>query len=235
MALDPFNSVGGYSIGIPPVPIIDAQGSITAPSALIGNVVIVGSAVIAGDTTITGNVSGSNFVGNFAGNLSGTVTVPGGTNDVLINNNGKIAASNNFTFNTYSNTATLQGQLYADKITLGTGANQFCTSSVSITTTSNNDVDQVLHSIAADSISSIDYTIVATDPIGNNRQTTKLYATILGTDMGYLEFSTIDVPITSPGVGDFKVANDIGLVKLTVSPLVNNNVTYKILITSYAE
>jgi hypothetical protein len=33
MAADPFNSRGGYTVGIPPIQVIDANGNITANSA----------------------------------------------------------------------------------------------------------------------------------------------------------------------------------------------------------
>ena len=37
MAVDKFNSVGGFSVGIPPIDIIDSKGNITAPSAEFDN------------------------------------------------------------------------------------------------------------------------------------------------------------------------------------------------------
>ena len=95
------------------------------------------------------------------------------------------------------------------------------------------DLNQNLHRIPASSISSIDYTIIATDNTANARQTSKLFASVLGTEVGYFEYGTIDVPMTSPGVGDFKVVYDSGNVVLTVSPIPNNLVNYKIMITSY--
>ena len=85
------------------------------------------------------------------------------------------------------------------------------------------------------SICSVDYTIIATDGTGNVRQTSKLFASVLGTEVGYFEYGTIDVPAESPGVGDFRVQYDSGNVLLVVTPMSSNLTTYKIMITSYKE
>jgi len=243
MALDAFNSVGGYSVGIPPVQVINSTGTLTAPSAVIGNITIAGSALIAGDTliagnltsqTITGNVIG-NVTGNVTGNVSGSIVSPGNNTDVIYNNNGTLFGSQGFTFNNAGNVLTVNGNIIANSLQLGISPNIVSTTNVVVTNTTTDAAGQILTEVVASSVSSLDYTVIATDPVGNNRQTTKLYATVLGTDVGYLEFSTIDVPITSPGVGDFSVVYASGFVQLLVTPLVNNLVNYKIHITSYAE
>jgi hypothetical protein len=97
--------------------------------------------------------------------------------------------------------------------------------------------EQVLHSIPANTICSVDYTVIATDAIGMNRQTSKLFGTILGTEVGYYEYGSIDVPEIGPGVGDFKILYDAGTssVTLVVTPVTSNLVDYKIMITSYKE
>ena len=52
MAAEPFNSAGGYTVGIPPVSIIDDNGNITAPYANIsGNIDVGGSIVAVGNVT----------------------------------------------------------------------------------------------------------------------------------------------------------------------------------------
>ena len=63
MAADPFNSKGGYTIGIPPIPILDSNGNLTVPEAVIGNVLIEGDQVVSG--TLTSNL----FIGSFQGNI----------------------------------------------------------------------------------------------------------------------------------------------------------------------
>jgi hypothetical protein len=118
---------------------------------------------------------------------------------------------------------------------LGSGLNEFCTSTIVFATTQSAGADQVLHRSLVNTLSSVDYTIIATDVINNYRQTSKLFAGVLGTDVGYFEYGTIDVPQISPGVGDFKVTYIDGNVSLTVTPVVSTLVNYKIMITSYKE
>lgn len=231
MAADPFNSKGGYTIGIPPIPIIDANGNLTVPEAVIGNVIIEGDQVVSG--TITSNL----FVGTFQGNITGNFVVPGLDTYVIFNEDGYAGASQYFTYDYTDHILTLQGDLVADTITVGTGVNEFSTTSVMFATTSSSAANQVLHSIPANTICSVDYTVIATDSTGNNRQTSKLFGTILGTEVGYYEYGSIDVPELGPGVGDFKILYDGGTssVTLTVTPVTSNLVDYKIMVTSYKE
>ena len=81
-APDPFNSVGGYTVGIPPLPIISANGDITAGN-ISGDNLNITSDIHAG-----GNIYGTTFFGTFAGAISGGLTVPGLTTQVLYNTNG---------------------------------------------------------------------------------------------------------------------------------------------------
>lgn len=229
MAFDPFNSAGGYTVGIPPIPLIDEGGNITAANASVGNLVVTGGANVQG--TITADL----FVGTFSGNISGNLVVPGSNTEVLFNNNGQADANANFTFDYANSVVTINGDLISDSITLGANETQFSTSRVLFATTASSSADQVLHRTLASTICSIDYTIIATDPTGNNRQTTKLFASVLGTEVGYFEYGTIDVPYLGPGVGDFKVAYNGGNVILTVTPVTSNMVNYKIMVTSYKE
>ena len=117
------------------------------------------------------------------------------------------------------------------------GNNQFYTISSLIATTNSTVVDQVLHRVSAPTVVSMDYTIIATDTVANTRQTSKLIASVLGTDVGYYEYGTIDAPLSSTGVGDFKVNYEFGSfggnVTLTVTPRAAHLTNYKVLITSY--
>jgi len=151
MSADPFNSVGGYSVGIPPIPVIDINGNVTSNSLHVGNSYSL--------------------------------------NDVV-------------TFNAVT------GQ------------------------TTDNVTDQVLYSTISSTVSSIEYTIVGTDSMANTRQTTKLISSVLGNDVEYFEFGTIDI---NGGVGDFKAQYNMqtNTVDLTVTPYTNNQIDYKILITTY--
>lgn len=230
MAVDPFNSVGGYTVGIPPVPIIDTNGNLTVPQANIGGVEVTGDAVF------VNNVTANLFIGTFSGNISGNIVVPGLNQEILYNNNGQAGADSGFTYD-YANTktVTVHNDFVANSVTIGAGASEFATSRVVTYTTASNAPDQLLHQIPANTVSSMDYMIIATDPTGNNRQITKLFAGILGTEVGYYEVGSIDVPQLGPGVGDFKVSYESGNVALSVSPYTSNLVTYKVMVTSYKE
>lgn len=230
MAVDPFNSVGGYTVGIPPIPIIDENGNLTVVQANIGNV------YISGDQVVTGNITANVFSGTFEGNISGNIVVPGQDTQVIFNNLGQAGADSGFTYD-YANTrtVTVQNDFVANSITIGAGQNEFATTRVVMYTTASTAPDQILHQLIANTISSVDYVIIATDSVGNNRQITKLFAGVLGTDVGYYEVGSIDVPQLGPGVGDFKVVYNTGNVVLTVTPVTASLVNYKVMVTSYKE
>lgn len=230
MAADPFNSVGGYTVGIPPVPIIDENGNLTVPTATIGGVEVTGDAIF------VSNVTANLFIGTFQGNISGNIVVPGQDKQVLFNNQGQAGADTGFTYD-YSGdgTVTVESNLVANSITIGAGNNQFATTSVVMYTTASSSPNQILQQVVASTVSSLDYVIIATDDIGQNRQITKLFAGVYGTEVGYYEVGSIDVPLAGPGVGDFRVTYNSGNVVLTVSPVTSNLVNYKVMVTSYKE
>ena len=229
MAVDPFNSVGGYTVGIPPIPIIDANGNLTVPKANLGGV------TVANNIVVGGRVDANLFVGTFSGNITGNLVVPGSPTQVIFNLDGQAGADAGFTFDKDTQTTTVVGNLVAGSFTIGSGLNQFSTSSVVFYSTFSSAPEQVLHRITASEISSIDYIIIATDNIANNRQITKLFAGKLGTEVEYFEVGTIEVPRTGPGVGDFKVRYISGNIELTVDPFTSNYITYKVMVTSYKE
>lgn len=229
MAVDPFNSVGGYTVGIPPTPIIDAEGNLTVSNAQVGNL------AVSGNANVTGTMTANLFVGTFSGNISGNLVVPGANTEVLFNANGEASTDSGFTFDSVNQLVTIDGDLIANSITLGSGLGQFSTSRVLFATTVSSSTNQVLHRTPSNTICSIDYTIIATDTTGNNRQTTKLFASVLGDEVGYFEYGTIDVPYLGPGVGDFRVTYNTGNVELTVTPVASTMVQYKIMVTSYKE
>lgn len=233
MAAEAFNSVGGYTVGIPPVNIIDTNGNITAPKATIS-----GNLALGGNLAVSGSVTATNFYGNVQGNITANISINGPDQSILYNNAGTVDTANSFTYNSITKSVTVEENLTANNFSLGLGNNQFYTISSFIATTSSASVDQVLHRVPASSVISMDYTIIATDTVGNTRQTSKLIASVLGSDVGYFEYGTIDAPITSPGVGDFKVNYESGgigsgNVTLTVTPQTAHLTNYKVLITSY--
>ena len=88
MAAEPFNSAGGYSVGIPPIQIIDEAGNVIATGI-----------TASGNVSVTGNVTAATFIGNLQGNISGSFTVAGPNTSVLFNDGGNVATTENFTFN----------------------------------------------------------------------------------------------------------------------------------------
>jgi hypothetical protein len=229
MAVDAFNSVGGYTVGIPPIPIISDTGNLTVANANIGNI------EIPGDANVVGTVTAGLFVGDFQGNIVGNIVVPGETTWVLYNENGNAQADAGLTFDSNAQLLTVSGDLIANSVTMGSGTNEFSTTRVLFASTASSAANQILHTQVASSICSVDYTVIATDTTANTRQTSKLFASVLGTEVGYFEYGTIDVPISSPGVGDFRVSYSSGNVVLTVTPVTSHIITYKIMVTSYKE
>lgn len=226
MVSDPFNSVGGYTVGIPPVSIIDATGNITVDKLTAGNL------IVTSDANILGNITATNFVGNVVGNISGNLIVPGNTNEILYNANSQAGANSNFTYDPALNLVTVNGNLKANTFTMGSGLNEFSTASVLFATTLDASANQVLHKTLATTVSSIDYTVIASNPTANSRQTSKLIAGVLGDEVHYYEYGTIDI---NGGVGDFRVMHDSGNIVLTVTPVNADHTDYRIMITQYKD
>ena len=88
MAFEPFNSVGGYTSGIPPVPVIDSNGNFTSNVLTSGNVV-------------ANVIRGSSFL--FSNGQPLTAIAAGSNTQVQFNNNGLLGASPNFSFNSTTN------------------------------------------------------------------------------------------------------------------------------------
>jgi hypothetical protein len=101
-------------------PNITSVGTLT--SLIVGNSaanvrITVGGAN--GTLTATGNITAPYFIGNVEGNISGNIVVPGTNTSVLFNNQGNAGASSNFTFNTDTNIATINGNLVTNNANLG--------------------------------------------------------------------------------------------------------------------
>jgi hypothetical protein len=225
MAAEPFNSAGGYTIGIPPISIIDSSGNITAPYANISGNIDIGENVVA-----IGDVTANNFYGNLIGNIIAEIGVSAPETSVVFVKNGVVAGDANFSFNQDENLVTVSGNLIANSLTMGTGEYEFSSTRMLFASTNSAGPDQILQSLDSTNISAIEYMIIADDVSANARQTTKLLASILGTQISYLEFGTIDI---QGGVGDFKVQYSSGNIELTVSPVSPNPASYKIMATTY--
>lgn len=224
MASDPFNSAGGYTVGIPPYYVIEDNGNVNTPQ-LTGI-----------DANFSGNVVAPDFYGLFHGDFTGNLTFDMSEKQIVFTDAaGSPNGSQNLTFDTNTNDLTLVGNFFTDSITLGTGETEFSTNRVNFAATASDSPDQVLHTTPANTICSIDYTIIATNLSIGSRQTSKLFATVFNEEVGYFEYGTIDVPLTGPGVGDFKVKYESGNVMLTVTPVSSTVTEYKIMVTSYKE
>lgn len=105
MAAEPFNTLGGYTVGIPPVPVVDANGNITtnvnAPAA---------------------NVTANRVFANYYLYANGysIITNPGGSNtSIQFNDAGAFGGSNALTFNKTSNTVTVTNLVVNSSANLG--------------------------------------------------------------------------------------------------------------------
>ena len=126
MAFEPFNSVGGYTIGIPPTPVINENGvatlnglQVTGLSNLgsVGNVIILGGEngyflQTDGEGRLTWAPGGNGGGGN------GT---PGGSNtQVQYNDAGNFGGDAGFTYNSVTNVLSVSGNIVANNF-IGSG------------------------------------------------------------------------------------------------------------------
>lgn len=84
MAADPFNSLTGYTVGIPPVPVVSNTG------VVVGNV---NTNYVISNSVFTDNLRYSN----------GQRYVPGSNSQIVFNNANTFGASPNLSFNSYTN------------------------------------------------------------------------------------------------------------------------------------
>jgi hypothetical protein len=90
-------------------------GSISGTGNIYG-----GNLFSAGTISAVGNVTANLFVGNFQGNISGNITVPGSNTQVIYNANGNAGASAGFTFNAGTNALAVTGNTTSGNL-LSTG------------------------------------------------------------------------------------------------------------------
>jgi hypothetical protein len=182
--------------------------------------------------TVLGNITAGTFFGNLIGNITANITVPGVNTAIIFNDSGLANASGNFTFDKALNKVNVTGALSANTFSVGSGNYELITQSVVFAVTASMATDQVLHRVLANTVCSVDYTVIGTDATSNTRQTSKLFTAVLGSNVGYYEYGTINM---NGGVGDFKVQYNSGNVELTVDPLTSFSTSYKIMVTSYKE
>lgn len=191
---------------------------------------------------ISGGTNGYVLSTDGLGNLSwiagggGGNGVPGGANtQVQFNNAGSFGGSPYFTYNTNTNTLNVAGDFIANTLTLGSGAYKFNKSNVFFATSSSM-ANVALVSVPATDISSVDFTIIATDNTASRRQVSKISAVLYNASLNYNEYSTLYVGGLS---GNFTMAYNPGNILvapsavLYVEPTTTNLTTYKIMITVY--
>jgi hypothetical protein len=225
MAAEPFNSAGGYTVGIPPISVIDSNGNITTAYANV-----TGNIDVGGNVVVVGNVTADKFYGNLVGNILADIRVDAPNTSIAFIKEGIVSGNTHLTYNEIDNVVTVNGDLIANTLTMGAGEYEFSSTKMLFASTNSAGANQVLQSIDGTTHSAVEYMIIADDLTANARQTTKLLASILGTQISYSEFGSIDI---NGGVGDFKVQYNTGNIELTVSPLSPNPASYKIMVTTY--
>lgn len=223
---------------------VNANGKMTVLGNLSANNSPNVSLGFVGNIHIFGGTNGQVLTTDGLGNLAWQTSssngngVPGGSNNqVQFNQNGLFGGSPYFTFNTDTTTLNIAGDLVANSIEIGSGIYKFSKSNVVHASSSSNSVTQLI-SLDASTVSSVDYTIVATTPLDNMRQVSKLSAIMYDSTLDYNEYNTLSV---NGLVGNFTVGYQPGniiappQVILYVEPYTNNPTTYKIQMTVYEE
>jgi hypothetical protein len=108
MAADAFNSLTGYSVGIPPVPVIDANGNVVTNVLTTGNVT-------------ANTIYADNY--KYANGQPIAATAGGSNTQVQYNNNNNFAGSVNFTFNSTTNLLSVPSITLTGNVTLGNLSN----------------------------------------------------------------------------------------------------------------
>jgi hypothetical protein len=221
MSSDPFNSFGGFSVNIPPVRVIDANGNVvTNVLALSGNVA---ANVIYSDNYRYAN--GVPFIG--AG--------PNGSNNqIQFNSNGAFGASTNFTFDTSTNTVQVNGNLVANTMQIGSGLYSWSKTFVHLAN-SNSNADQLLFSVSAENVSGAEFHIFATDDTLRTRESTKISSVIYD---GQVQSNQDPNLYINGEIGQYVVQYNSGappMLQLRVTPDNNSQVKYKIQVTLFEE
>lgn len=253
-----FNDAGSFG-GNAAFTFNDATGILSVPTIrattlanITGNLRVSGNANFSGaaninlgtvsNVKITGGVNGYVLTTDGAGNLSwsagggGGNGSPGGTNtQVQFNSSGTFGASPYLTFNDVTNTLNVAGNLIANTFTIGSGVFQFCRSNVYFATTVTTS-NTALITFDANTFSSLDFTIIATNNTLGYRQVSKLSAVLYQSTLHYNEYSTLNI---NGYVGNFSVGYNAGNIitpasaTLYVVPASASSTVYKIMITLY--
>jgi len=230
------------------------SGSInTSGIATIHTLNSVGNATFSGPNVNLGNVSNLHIEGGLngyflqtdgLGGLSwqsvgsgGGNAIPGGGNtQIQYNNAGNFAGSSYFTFNDNTNTVQVAGTLIANVVQVGSGSYQFGTSEVYFANSSSTST-QVIYTIPVSACSGVDFEIIATDSVGQRRQSAKFSSLYYAGVVEYSEYAGLNI---NGGIGNFQVVYNPGNVlvapslDMQVTPFTSDPVVYKMLITILA-
>ena len=122
MAFEAFNSVGGYTVGIPPTPVITEDGVGTFTGLQLTGIVNLGTV---SNVRISGGVDGyflqTNGSGGLtwapAGNGGGGNGSPGGSNsEVQFNNDGNFGGDAGFTYDNVTNQLSISGNIVSTNV-----------------------------------------------------------------------------------------------------------------------
>lgn len=192
---------------------------------------------------ISGGTNGYVLSTDGSGNLSWSAGgsgngTPGGSNtQVQFNNNGTFGASQYLTYDDTSKVFQVSGNLIANSVQIGAGSYKWSTSFVYFATTVSAAPQQILYSIPVENISGVEFEIIATEPAGPSRQSTKISSLYYDGIVQYTEYASLFV---NGGVGSFEVDYDGGNIivppslELKVTPSSANPTTYKMSITVLA-
>ena len=192
---------------------------------------VVGNANIA-NINVSGNVTGNNGIfGNlFTTGPSGDITGVNLISTVTLTASGNITSANANLGNT-----SIANNVVANTFRMGVGVNEFYQSTVYFATTNSTAPNQLLWSTSLANLSAIDFTIISTDVTGNTRQTAKIAAAVLGTEVVFNEYSGLYI---NGGVGSFSVNYQAGspdTIQLVVTPDSTNLTKYNLMIIQYAK
>ena len=211
----------------------DVNGSNAFVFDYVANILILtGTSNITGNLNVSSNVTAANGVfGNISTTgVAGDITGANLISTVTLTASGNITAANANLGNT-----SIANNVIANSFQMGVGVNEFYHSTVYFATTAATTPNQVLWSTSMANLSAIDFTIISTDESSNTRQTAKIAAAILGTEVVFNEYSGLYI---NGGVGSFSVNYQAGppdMVQLVVTPDSSNLTKYNMMIIQYAK
>jgi hypothetical protein len=227
--------VNSSTLQVPSIKSNTTANFLGASSVQLGNVA---------NLHITGGLNGYVLQTDGSGNLSwsaggggGNGSVAGSNTQVQFNNNGNFGADAYFTYDNFTRTVQVGGNLIANSFQMGSGVYRWSTSLVYFATTTSTAPQQVLYTVPVNAISGVEFEIIATEPTDFQRQSLKISSLYYNNTVQFTEYGSLSI---NGQVGNFEVEYNPGDIVtppslvLVVSPNTSNPVTYKMLITQYS-